>query len=122
MTTAQILDEQFLQLAYVDQLEAVTFITRRTDDNGDADDTEYEIDYALPGSIDEQQHNLGDVILTQSSARGWTIRKSDLDAQSITPQEGDVIKMGEESEWTVRRISLRTMNTRYFFTCSQGRD
>ena len=55
------------------------------------------------------------------SMRSISIRKSDLVAEDITPEEGDVIVLADDSKWTIKSWVFRTMNTVYEFNCHQGR-
>lgn len=118
MSFAEQMDADFLDF---DGLEEVTFIARRTTD-GVADDTEYRIDYALPAQVSHREQSLGNVLQAGAVARVWNIRKCDFEELEITPREGDVIKQDDETEWTIESLDLRSLNTRYRFVCTLGRE
>ena len=113
MTLSAQLEADFLRF---DGLEAVTFITRRDED------TEHEIEYAHPSEISHRDQELGTVATSGVVTRVWNLRKTDLDAEEVTPREGDVIKQADGSEWTIRSLLLRSLSTRYRFLCTKGRD
>ena len=119
MSFAEQMDADFLDF---EGLEEVTFITRRTDPDGAADDDEFAIEAALPAQVTHREQSLGSVLPTGAVTRVWNIRKSEFDALEITPREGDVIKQEVDTEWTIRSLELRSLSTRYRFICTLGRE
>lgn len=117
MTLAAQLDADFRSF---DGLKSVTLTSRRTDDNGDAVEVSASIGYALPSEVTYADQDLG-VVRTSVVTRVWNLLKSVCDAESITPQSGDMITDAAGVEWSIRAVTVRSLDTRYRCVCEKGR-
>lgn len=105
-----------------DGLVPVTFVTRRTDTSGDADETFYRNINALPMEVGYRDMMMLELD-NAGTTRVWHIKKSKLDDLGIEPRQGDEIHECTDdvtTKWSIASIGLQSLKTRYRFVCQQG--
>jgi len=106
-----------------DGLEAVTYVARRTDEQGNPQETKIAIANALRRAVGYRDRSLG-VVSVDDVATTWHVRKQDIiDPVSeavVTPQRGDTIIDGDGQKWGIRSFDLQTLSVRYRFVSVMG--
>lgn len=111
-------DEQFCQFArpvqehFFGEENDVTYTSR-------ASGTTATISQAIRGPVSQPDQQLG-AQSTRTITMTWSIRKSDLDAESITPKRGDTITDSDGEVWSVLSWNQTGIQTIYDFVCQKG--
>lgn len=100
------------------ELSNVTYITRRTDDGGDAHESENTIEGAIKRPFNLQEQPFGAANPSSTSVT-WIIGRDKLDALSITPQRGDIIADSAGTAWTIMGWA-EPCQVQYDFQCQKG--
>lgn len=106
-----------------DGLEAVTYVARRTDANGNPFETRIAIAYALFRAVNYRDRALG-LVSIDDVVTVCHIRKQDIiepvSLAVLKPQRGDGIIDTSGDHWGIKAMDLQTLSTRWRFVCSLG--
>lgn len=99
--------------------EQVTYTARRTDDAGDEAEIDYVIASASRWDLNLTAQPLG-FATDRASTLIWSLPKSSLDAESVTPARGDSITDSSGDVYAIVRWKLTGQGTIYEFEVEKG--